>query len=76
MNGFDTTIEFYGEDTDIARRASAFGRSKFKPDFIIYTSGRRLENMGIFSVAFTYVANFLSEVLFHKPVSKDYTDIR
>lgn len=76
MNGFDTTIEFYGEDTDIARRASAFGRSKFKPDFIIYTSGRRLENTGIFSVAFTYVVNFLSEVLFHKPASKDYRDIR
>lgn len=76
MNGFDTTIEFYGEDTDIARRASKFGKVKFKPDFLIYTSGRRLENTGIFSVAFMYIANFLSEVIFHSPAHKNYTDIR
>ena len=76
MNGFDTMIEFYGEDTDIARRAHKFGKVKFSPVFLTYTSGRRIEGMGIFSVAFTYVLNFFSEVLFHKPANKDYTDIR
>jgi GT2 family glycosyltransferase len=76
MNGFDTTIEFYGEDTNIARRAHEFGKVKFTPSFLTYTSGRRLTGMGIFSVGFVYVANYISEALFHKPSTKKYTDIR
>jgi len=76
MKGFDTTIEFYGEDTDIARRAHRFGKVKFKPSFVMYTSGRRLSGQGIFTTATAYVLNYLSEAFLHKPVTKEYTDIR
>ncbi len=76
MHGFDTSIAFYGEDTNIARRAHAFGKVKFMPSFVMATSGRRLAGQGALSTALVYMANFLSEVLFHKPVNKEYQDIR
>lgn len=76
MGGFDTTIEFYGEDTNIARRASKVGRSKFRPDLVMYTSGRRLKDEGVFKTATVYILNYISEAFFKKPVTKEYKDIR
>lgn len=76
MNGFDTTIEFYGEDTNIARRASAHGKVKFKPSHVMHTSGRRLTNQGIWSTSKEYMLNFLSEAFLHKPITKKYKDYR
>jgi glycosyltransferase involved in cell wall biosynthesis len=76
MKGFDTSIEFYGEDTDIARRASAFGKVRFSLAFVMSTSGRRLAQEGFFRIGYLYVANFLSEVFFGRPSHADYNDIR
>lgn len=76
MKGFNTKINFYGEDTDIARRASKFGVVKFKFDFIMPTSGRRLSKQGIFKTAWIYILNFGAEVVFKKPATKKYSDIR
>lgn len=76
MGGFDTNIEFYGEDTDIARRASKFGKVKFIPSHFIYSSGRRLTNQGLLTMFVEYGQNFLSEVLLKKPVTKEYKDFR
>ena len=76
MKGFDTTIEFYGEDTNIARRAHKVNKVKFVPSFIMYTSGRRLSKQGMMSTFKQYSMNFLSEVLVHKSVTKEYKDLR
>ena len=76
MGGFDTTIEFYGEDTNVARRASKYGKVKFKPSFTMYLSGRRLNQQGIYKTAFIYMANYLSEVFLKKPSTKEYKDFR
>ena len=76
MHGFDTKIEFYGEDTDIARRAHEFGKVKFMPSFKIETSGRRIEGDGLFTMATRYVLNFASQAILKKPVTDKYTDIR
>lgn len=76
MKGFDTSIAFYGEDTDIARRARAFGKVKFKPSFFMYTSGRRFAGQGFLNTALIYVANFFSEAFAHKPTTQKYRDIR
>lgn len=76
MGGFDTSIEFYGEDTDIARRASKFGKAKFKPSLVMYTSGRRFHGQGILKTGALYGANFLSEIFLKRPVTQEYTDIR
>ncbi len=76
MGGFDTSIEFYGEDTDIARRANIYGKVKFKPNFVMHLSGRRMANQGFFKTAFIYIINFASEIFFTKPMTKKYEDYR
>lgn len=76
MKGFDTTIAFYGEDTNIGRRASEFGIVKFDPSFYMPTSGRRFKGQGLFRTGYIYVINFLSEVFLHRPATDEYTDIR
>jgi GT2 family glycosyltransferase len=76
MKGFDTSIAFYGEDTNIARRASKHGKVKFKPNFEMHLSGRRLKNQGVTKTGLVYMANFVSEVLFKKPATKKYEDYR
>lgn len=76
MEGFDTKIEFYGEDTDIARRAHKFGKVKFMSSFGILTSGRRFLHQGILSTGYLYAANFFSEIFIKKPVTEEYTDYR
>ncbi len=76
MRGFDTSIEFYGEDTNIARRAQKFGKVKFSLAFAINSSGRRLSQQGLPTMAGLYVFNFFSEVLTHRPFTKKYIDVR
>ena len=76
MSGFDTSISFYGEDTDIARRASKFGKVKFTTRLVMPTSARRLNKQGVFRTGWTYIKNFLSIVFRHRPATNVYQDIR
>ena len=76
IGGFDTSIAFYGEDTNIARRLHSAGKVKFSRRFRIHTSARRFESEGLFKIAAVYAANFFSEAILHKPVTKSYRDIR
>ncbi len=76
MGGFDQTIEFYGEDTDIARRLSAFGKVVFKMNFFIFSSSRRFADEGTIKTNIVYGLNFLWMVIFHRPFTKKYRDIR
>ena len=76
MNGFDTKIEFFGDDTNTARRAKVFGKVKFKLGFKMHTSGRRLIKSGILKTTFTYVSYFFSESIKHKIKNQEYTEIR
>lgn len=76
MGGFDTTIEFYGEDTNIARRAKPFGKVYFTLSLSMPTSGRRLHGQGVVRMAAIYGANFFSEVFRKRPSHSSYTDHR
>lgn len=76
IGGFDESISFYGEDTNIARRLSKVGRVKFMLSLYMPTSARRLKKEGLFKAMFVYVMNFLSEVWRKKPFTKEYNDIR
>lgn len=76
MGGFDTSIAFYGEDTDIARRAAKVGKVKFSMAFCMPTSGRRFSGQGLIKTMLLYGANFFSQVFLHHAVTKDYKDIR
>lgn len=74
--GFNLSIDFYGEDTDIARRLSPLGKVKFTFRFPIYASGRRLRAEGVFATGARYAVNHLWVLFFKKPFTKKYHDIR
>lgn len=74
--GFDTSISFYGEDTDVAVRLSRVGPVKWTFGLKMRTSGRRLANEGVLKTAGTYVLNYFWVTFRGKPATKDYKDIR
>lgn len=76
MGGFDTTIEFYGEDTIIARSASKYGRVIFSSRFSMPTSGRRFKEEGFFRIGYLYLINFLASALGGRPATVSYEDVR
>lgn len=76
IGGIDTSVEFYGDDTNITRRLSRVGKVIFAYDYFIYTSARRFNNEGLLRTTIRYAINFFSEVFIHKPVTKGYTEIR
>ena len=76
IGGFDRSIAFYGEDTDLARRLSKVGKTLFRMDFYVYASARRYEHEGMFKANGVYVLNYLWPVFFGRPFSKEYQDVR
>lgn len=76
MGGFDRSIEFYGEDVDIAKRARKHGQVLFSPDFIMPTSGRRMKKQGFAKIAGIYFVNYFSIVFRGKPTTQGYEDVR
>ena len=76
INGFDTTIEFHGEDTNLGRRLSKVGNVELRYDCFLYTSARRYNAMGKGAVFRLYVRNFVSELLHHRPKDTVHLDVR
>lgn len=76
MGGFDSTIEFYGEDVDIAKRARKQGKVLFSPRFTMPTSGRRMKSQGFARIAGIYLLNYLSVMFRSRPATHGYTDVR
>lgn len=76
IGGFDTSIEFHGEDTNLGRRLFAIGRVELAYDCYLYTSARRYHVMGKGAVFRLYVRNFVSELLYHRPKDSVHLDVR
>lgn len=76
VGGFDTGLEFYGEDTDVAKRISKVGVVLWTWRLPMYTSGRRLKEEGLVRMSLKYSANYLWMTFFGKPFSKTYIDVR
>ena len=76
IGGFDTTIEFHGEDTNVGRRLYAVGRVCLFHDCHLYTSARRYIAMGKGAVFRLYVRNFTSELLRGRPKDTTHVDVR
>jgi len=76
IGGFDTSIEFYGEDTDVARRIQQVGRVLFTFDLPMYTSSRRFEGDGFWMTGVRYGINHFWAIIFKKPFTKKYNDCR
>jgi len=76
IGGFDTTIEFHGEDTNLGRRLFRVGKVELFQDCWLYTSARRYVAMGKGTVIRLYVRNFVSELLHHRPKDATHVDVR
>jgi GT2 family glycosyltransferase len=76
IGGFDTSIEFHGEDTNVGRRLFAIGKVGLCHDCWLYTSARRYVAMGKGEVFRLYVRNFVSEILHHRPKDTAHVDVR
>jgi glycosyltransferase involved in cell wall biosynthesis len=76
IGGFDTSIEFHGEDTNIGRRLFAIGRVSLFHDCYLYTSARRYIAMGKSAVFRLYMRNFTSELLRGRPKDTTHVDVR
>lgn len=76
IGGFDTSIEFHGEDTNLGRRLFAHGRVELAYECYLFTSARRYNAMGKAAVFRLYVRNFVAELLHHRPKDHAHLDIR
>jgi glycosyltransferase involved in cell wall biosynthesis len=74
--GYDKSIVFYGEDTDVAVRLAKIGKVKWTFRLKMKTSGRRLKKEGVFKTGMDYALNFFWVTFKGKPATKDYQDIR
>jgi glycosyltransferase involved in cell wall biosynthesis len=74
--GFDTTIAFYGEDTDVAKRLSKVGKVRWTFKLPVLTSGRRLKQEGVVIMSLRYSVNYFWITWFNRPFSQKYKDIR
>ena len=76
IGGFDTTISFYGEDTDIARRMNRVGKVEFTLKLKMFSSARRLKQEGMLTIAWRYTINYFWTTFRKKPFTEEYVDHR
>lgn len=69
MGGYDTSIIFYGEDTDTARKVAKHGKIIFDPNLIQKTSARRFKAEGSLKITALYVFHFF-KVLYNGMAKK------
>jgi glycosyltransferase involved in cell wall biosynthesis len=76
IGGFNTSIAFYGEDTDIARRLNRVGKVVFTFKLKMFSSARRLKKEGMLTIGMRYTVNYLWTTFRKKPFTEEYIDIR
>jgi glycosyltransferase involved in cell wall biosynthesis len=76
VNGYDTTIAFYGEDTMTAKRLNEFGDIKFVMNLRLHSSPRRLKDQGVLKTTWLYLSNYFSVTFKNKSTTNDYKDFR
>ena len=76
VGGFNTSFDFYGEDTDIAIRLSHVGLVRFSMRFSMKTSGRRLAKEGLLKAGYFYFLNIIFMMFRGTPLGRTHKDIR
>jgi glycosyltransferase involved in cell wall biosynthesis len=76
IGGYDPQFEFYGEDSDVARRIQELGDVKFTFKLPIYSSARRLKKEGVGTMAIRYALNHFWTIYLKRPYTKTAHDIR
>jgi glycosyltransferase involved in cell wall biosynthesis len=74
--GFNTALDFYGEDTDTAMRLSKLGKIRFELGMWVWSSSRRFDREGLTRVGFRYIANYVWMWATGKPWTVEYLDHR
>ena len=76
IGGFDRSVEFHGEDTNLGRRLTPVGTVEMARECWVWTSARRYRAMGKRKVFRLYIRNFWSEILRHRPADAEHIDVR
>lgn len=76
IGGFSDAFQFYGEDTDIARRMNQVGNVTFTWSLLTKSSGRRLRGDGVVMTAVRYSANYLWATFLRRPFTDAWHDYR
>ncbi len=76
IGGYNTAIDFHGDEADMSRRLVRVGRVKFSFRLPIYTSGRRLRQEGALRTAWGYALDSLFMILYGRCLSRPYTAVR
>ena len=76
IQGFDTSIEFHGEDANLGRRLTRVGRVRLSARRRVLTSARRFRAHGAGAVCRLYVRNFWWELVRHRPLDSRHVDVR
>jgi len=76
IGGYNPEFDFWGEDSDLARRLHPIGDVKFTFNLPIYASGRRIAAEGKLTTAWRYSINYFWTIFFKKPFTKTYLDVR
>ena len=74
--GFDEKISFFGDEADLSQRLRKLGKMRFFLDLSIDSSARRFQKEGVLRLCLKYVLNVVWPVLFKKPFTKTYLDVR
>jgi glycosyltransferase involved in cell wall biosynthesis len=76
IGGFNLSIPFYGEDTDIARRMNRLGKVEFTFRLKMFSSARRLKKEGMLTIAARYTMNYFWTTFRKRPFTEEYVDVR
>ncbi len=76
IEGYNSKISFYGEDTDLARRLHAIGGVKFTFKLTTHSSGRRVIAEGLVRTGVRYYINYMWATFIKRPYDNSYIDIR
>lgn len=76
MEGFNHKIKFYGDDSDIAKRARQHGRVKFDLRLAAKSSGRRFREQGYLKTTGLYFTNSLWVHFRGAPRHEEHQDFR
>ena len=61
--GYDTSLAFYGEDTNTAKRVSKFGKIIFHRNCVMKTSARRFKKEGFLNISLKYFYHFFKQTV-------------
>jgi len=76
VEGFDTNLEYWGEDTAAAIQARKHGKVILNPKMVMHASARKFKQDGLFKTIGLYILNHFYLNIRGKPFNKEYKNFR